>query len=408
MAIIGAGAAGLMTAIWTARRRPELRVVALDGAARLGAKILVAGGGRCNVTNAHVTPADYEAGNRNILRRVLAAWPVSQTVAFFQTAGVALHAEEPFGKLFPDTNEARTVLEALLREAQRAGAAVRTNHRVTAIDRDTAGFRVRTARGVYVARRVVLATGGQSLPKSGSDGLGYKLAQALGHTLVPLTPALEPLVLAPGFHRDLAGVSHEVELTVAVPDQKPVRRQGPLLWTHFGISGPVTLDIARHWHRARLDHDAAATLTLNCWPECGFEAGEQRIVVAAAAHPRLHVDSFVGETLPQRVALTLLGVAGIPAHLPLGQMTRDQRRRLIHTLTALPLPVTGGRGYNYAEATAGGVDLNEVDAQLASRACPGLYLVGEILDVDGRIGGFNFQWAWSSGFVAARAIANCK
>lgn len=405
VAIVGAGAAGLMTAIWIARRRPAWRVVALDGAARLGAKILVAGGGRCNVTNARVTPADYETGNRNILKRVLAAWPVAETVAFFQEAGVALHEEAPFNKLFPDSNEARTVLEALLRATQRAGAAVRTSQRVTTIERAAAGFQVHTARGLYAARHVVLATGGQSLPKSGSDGLGYKLAQSLGHTLVPLTPALEPLVLAPGFHKELAGVSHEVELTVAVPDEKPVRRQGPLLWTHFGISGPVTLDISRHWHRGRLTRGAAA-LMLNCWPACSFEAGEQRIVAAAAARPRLHVDSLLGETLPQRVAHTLLGVAGIAPHLPLGQLTRDQRRRLVHTLTALPLPVTGGRGYNYAEATAGGVDLNEVDAQLASRVCPGLYLVGEILDVDGRIGGFNFQWAWSSGFVAARAIAN--
>ena len=248
--VIGAGAAGLATAIFTARAAAPLRIVCLDGARTIGAKILVSGGSRCNVTNRIVTERDFWGGPARIVRHVLRAFPADRAAAFFSELGVALHEEED-GKLFPDTNRSRTVLDALLVEAKRLRVDVRAGERVTAL---TPGFTVDVATGrSYVARAVVLATGGRSLPKTGSDGFGYQLAQMLGHRLIETTPALAPLLLDGERHAALQGVSHRAALTLRVAGKIQVVLQGPLLWTHFGISGPVALNLSRHWHRAALD-----------------------------------------------------------------------------------------------------------------------------------------------------------
>lgn len=401
--VVGAGAAGLMTAIWIARLRPEMRVVAVDGAARLGAKILVAGGGRCNVTNREVTPEDFNATSRNSLKRVLRAYPVEQTVAFFDEIGVELH-EEVHGKLFPNTNRARTVLDALLGEARRRNVGLVTSWRAEGIEQRSESFRISSAVHSIECSRVVLATGGLSLPKTGSDGGGYQLARQLGHELVATTPALEPLILRGDFHNELSGISHVAELSVHVTGRKPVRRRGSLLWTHFGISGPVALDISRHWRRAGLE-GLQPDMRLNFLPDMDFVGAEKFLIEQAASRPKSALRNALSMRLPDRVVRSLCASLQIDAALALGQLTRDDRRRLVHGLIEWSVPVVGGRGYTFAEATAGGVPLTEVDSGMASRKCRGLYLVGEILDVDGYIGGYNFQWAWSSGWVAAQAIA---
>ncbi len=404
MAVIGAGAAGLATAIFAARRTPQRSVVALDGAKKLGAKILVAGGGRCNVTNRVVTPSDFHGGNRHVIKKVLAAFSVEQTVAFFSEIGVELHEEE-HGKLFPDTHRARTVLDALLREAGRCGVHLLTEHRVTRLERGADHFVVTTTAGTLAARQVVLATGGLSLPKTGSDGSGYLLAQRLGHSLVPTTPALVPLVLDDDFYRPLPGIAHDVELTVRAQGCKPARFGGALLWTHFGISGPVILDASRTWLRTRLEQ-RRPTLSANFLPGDNFTSAERKLLNLAASQPRLFLHNALAALLPARVADAVLRRLGVNGQLPLAHLARDRRRQLIHALLDWLLSVHDSRGYGYAEVTAGGVPLDEIDPRtMASRLCPGLYLVGEMLDVDGRIGGFNFQWAWSSAWVAAAGMA---
>jgi predicted Rossmann fold flavoprotein len=408
VAIIGAGAAGLATAIFLRRANPRLHVLLLDGAARPGAKILVSGGSRCNVTNTIVTEADFWGGRRTIVRRVLRALPVEDTVAFFRDLGVPLH-EEPGGKLFPDSNRSRDVLEALLRAAASAGVDLRSGARVTAVRRTDGSFAVATAGGALDARSVVLATGGCSLPKTGSDGAGYDFARALGHTVVPPTPALAPLVLDPAtphsIHRDLSGVALDAAIAVWVDGSLATRLSGALLWTHFGISGPLTLNASRHWARARLE-DRAVRMTLNMYPGKTFERVDARWVSAAVERPRATLRSVLAGDLPDAVGVAILASLDLPPDRPLADLARDDRRRLVHALTEWPLPVLDTRGYNFAEVTAGGVDLGELDpSTMESRICPGLFLVGEILDVDGRIGGFNFQWAWSSAAAAARALA---
>jgi predicted Rossmann fold flavoprotein len=407
--VVGAGAAGLATAIFTRLRNPELAVAVLDGAKKPGAKILVSGGGRCNVTNASVSERDYWGGSPAVIRRVLRGLTVPETVRFFHDAGVPLHEEER-GKLFPDSNSARQVLDAVLTKARESGVELRPAHRVTSISRTDTGFRVDTSAGETTARRVVLATGGQSLPKSGSDGAGYGLARALGHSIVPTTPALAPLMLTAragreSLHSALSGVAIDVTLTVWTDGTASERLTGPMLWTHFGISGPAVLDASRHWLRAQLEQRQVA-LTVNLAGDETFEAAEDVWIQQARARPRATLGTILGAQLPASVAGALLDTLGIDAATPLANLTRETRRQLSHALTAWPLPVSGSRGYNFAEATAGGVDLAEIDPRtMESRRCGGLFLVGEVLDVDGRLGGFNFQWAWSSAAVAARGLS---
>ncbi len=405
LVIVGAGAAGLATAIFARRLNPRASVVLLDGAIRPGAKILISGGSRCNVTNEVVTERDFSGGRRAIIRRILHRFPVSDTVAFFSGIGVPLHAEER-GKLFPDSQRARDVLEALLAEVDRTGVDLRTGTRVTAVEPEGGALRIETARGAIDARAVVLATGGQSLPKSGSDGAGFDIARRLGHTIVPTTPALAPLTLAEGpgaIHPHVSGVSHDAGLTLRTEGTVALRLHGPLLWTHFGISGPVVLDASRHWLRARLE-DREVTISAALAGGASFEALEEQWSTLGRQRPRASVLTALSEMLPSSLAGVVLDRLGIERALTLAHLTRETRRRLVHAVADWPLDVTGSRGYTYAEATAGGVSLDDIDpATLASRRCPGLYLAGEILDVDGRIGGFNFQWAWASARVVAEA-----
>lgn len=407
--IVGGGAAGLAASIFTARAAPHLRIAIIDGASKLGAKILVSGGGRCNVTNRVVTSADYWGGSGNVVRRVLASLPVMDTTRFFSEIGVTLHEEEN-GKLFPNSNKARTVVDALIREATRLGVEIHCGRRVSAIERPDANpsaakFRLRAGDDWVVARVVVLATGGLSLPKTGSDGSGYGLARALGHSIAPTFPGLAPLLLDGDFHTALSGVACDVELIATVTGQKSMRFRGPLLWTHFGVSGPVVLNVSRHWSRARA-HQESVSVHTNFFPTFDHTALERSWVESAASNPRQHIDALLSHSLPARLSHALLARCGVAPSTPIGNLSRDRRHALAQHLTHWPLPIRDSRGYGYAEVTAGGVPLSEIDpATLQSRVQPGLFFVGEILDVDGRLGGFNFQWAWSSAFTTAKGIA---
>lgn len=392
LAIVGAGAAGLAAAIFAAETERGARIVLLDGAEKLGAKILIAGGGRCNVTHETVRPDDFH-GARPFVRNVLAAFDASAAVLWFESLGVPLKREST-GKLFPVSDRARDVLEALVRRCRELGVDIRTRRRVAEVTPATGSFRV---DGEIEARRVILATGGRSVPATGSDGAGHAIARSLGHAVTPTFPALVPLVLDRGFfHASLSGVSHDVELVVRAGGKVVDRRIGSLLWTHFGISGPVVLDASRTWVA-----NPGATLEASLFPGEPFEGVERWIL-----SERRTTANALGDRLPARVAETLLRRAGVDPGVPAARTARDARRRLVRDLTALELPVVSDRGWNYAEVTAGGVPLSEVRFRtMESKLVPGLHFVGEILDCDGRIGGFNFQWAWATGFLAGRAAA---
>jgi len=407
VAVVGAGAAGLFAATWAGRAQRAAgsapSVAAFDGAARLGAKILVAGGGRCNVTHWRVDEGDYAGSTAPAIRKVLRRFGVERTTAFFAELGVELKREET-GKLFPVTDSARTVLDALLRAAADAGARVRNPDRVEAIERSGDGFAVRSASGTTPARRVILCTGGKALPKSGSDGAGLGFARALGHSVTDhLIPALVPLRLADGhWITALSGLTVPAELVLRGGTGKRLAAYADsTLCTHFGLSGPSVLNISRHWTLAHAD-DPAARLELNWLPGEDVD-GFDRVLVEAKGRGML---SVLRERMPERLARAILEAAGVDPAATAQQLGRDRRRALASTACATPLPVTGDRGFTFAEATAGGVPLSEVRLEtMESRIVPGLFLAGEVLDVDGRIGGFNFQWAWASGHVAGVSAA---
>jgi len=377
VAVIGAGAAGLMAAI--AAGRAGKRVVALDAAPRIGAKILISGGGRCNVTHDVVRAEDFN-GNRNAIAKVLRAFDVTRTISFFEELGVPLKREET-GKLFPVSDRARDVVDALLRAAREAGVEIRTGVRVTSL----AGID---------AKHIVLATGGRSVPKTGSDGSGYALARALGHTIAPVFPALVPLIVAEGhWSRSISGTSVDAELAVKSPTGRVLHRErGAMLFTHFGLSGPAVLDISRHFIAAQ-----PATLAANFLPGETFESLEASLL--SHENPHATLASILRRRLPDRL------VAQIANDVALTRLSKDERRRAIRNVVDCALPVERDRGFDYAEVTAGGVPLSEVDvSSMRSRIAENVSLVGEILDVDGKIGGYNFQWAWATGFIAGQSL----
>jgi len=404
--IVGAGAAGLAAAVFCARAAsPSRRVICVDGARTIGAKILVSGGSRCNVTNRVVSERDFWGGDQRVIRDVLRAYPAPRVIAFFDELGVPLREEED-GKLFPVSNRARTVLDALIKALSTSGADLHTGCRISSIQRNGGDeFLLATTNArTYRAPYVVLATGGRSLPKTGSDGAGYAFARAFGHGYVDTTPALVPLVLDDSRHAQLSGVAHPAAVTVRSDGTSAVRLIGAMLWTHFGVSGPVILNASRHWLRSRLE-GRDATVDLCVVPGETFASLEQWLTMEQRNRPRALVRTVVGTRVPAAIADAWTERAGIDASTTLSHLTREDRRRLTHALLEMPLDVRDSRGYNYAEVTAGGIPLTEIDpATMESRVRRGLYLIGEMLDVDGRIGGFNFQWAWSSAWVAASAI----
>ncbi|HEX3069879.1 MAG TPA: aminoacetone oxidase family FAD-binding enzyme, partial [Thermoanaerobaculia bacterium] len=388
LAIIGAGAAGLMAAISAGRAARERgvpsRIAAIDSAKKIGAKILISGGGRCNITNEVVRAQDFN-GMQNGIAKVLRTFGVADTVAFFEDLGVPLKREET-GKIFPISNRARDVVDALLAAAEEAGVEIVSGMPVISIE---PGFVV---NGSIRADRVILAAGGRSVPKTGSDGSGYALARALGHTVTNTFPALVPLIVTPGhWITSISGTSVDAELSVKSPTGRVLHRHhGSMLFTHFGLSGPVVLDISRHWIA-----NQPATLFANFLPGETFDSLEAMLLEAARGNPRSTVASVLRGRLPERLLTQLT------PDTPLGKMTKEDRRRIVRDLVDSALPVIRDRGFDYAEVTAGGVPLEEIDlSTMESRRCKNLYLCGEILDVDGRIGGFNFQWAWASGRMA--------
>ena len=411
IAVVGSGAAGLMAAIQAGRRaRSEgtpLRIVALDGAQKLGAKILISGGGRCNVTHHAVDARDFAGSTRPAIQKILSRFGVEETIRFFQELGVTLKREET-GKLFPVTDRAQTVLDALMRAAESAGVKVVYPWRVDHIERQADGFRLvrDDPNGSSLhARRVILATGGMSVPKTGSDGHGYDIARSLDHSVTPkLVPGLVPLLLPEGhWLRSLSGVAFPVRVELQSGPGRPLASfTGPMLCAHFGVTGPAIMDMSRYYLLARLE-DANARLRLSLLPEWSTPDLD-------AALQRLGPDTpltFLRKQLPERLVRALGESVQVSMVDSGAQLTRESRTKLVRSLLELPLPITGDRGFKVAEVTAGGVPLSELHlSTLESRRTPGLYICGEICDVDGRIGGFNFQWSWSSGTVAGRAAAS--
>ncbi|MDX2191947.1 MAG: aminoacetone oxidase family FAD-binding enzyme [Gemmatimonadales bacterium] len=404
--VIGAGAAGLMAAAWAATGpRP---VLLLERTKDGGRKILIAGGGRCNVLPSQLDERRFVTDSSpNTLRLMLRSWPLAEQRRFFEEeVGIPLALEAETGKLFPVSNRARDVRDGLVALCRRRGVTLRFETLVSGLVPPGAPggpWRVELEGAPSLrAAAVILATGGLSVPTTGSDGAGLRLARALGHALHEPYAALTPLVCEPPPYAALAGVSLTARLEASV-DGKPWRTEGGFLFTHRGYSGPGVLDASHLAVRARR---AGTPQPLHIrWTMHDAAAWERLLGHAGGAGSTL-VRTVLARELPERLALALQADAGVPGDMTLAQLTRDGRRALIRALTAMPLPWTGDEGYRKAEVTGGGVALGEVDARtLESRRTPGLFLCGELLDAFGPIGGYNFYWAWATGRAAGLGAA---
>lgn len=411
IAIVGGGAAGLAAAIFAGERAAgtHARILVLEGARKPGAKILVSGGGRCNVTNERVGEDDYNGATKPVIRRVLKSFDERRTLAWMRDLGVELKLE-PTGKYFPVSDRARTVLEALLARVRAVGVDLRTGTRVRRIEPIDEGFRLHHGDdSILTARRVIMATGGLSLPKSGSDGAGLQWMREMGHAVVPTTPALAPLVYTPGEESGvlggLSGLTTDARLEVRdASGRRLYDFTGSLVYTHFGLSGPAPMNASRHVAQARLaTPDNPPVVTLGHPDFATAEKANDWLLAQCSLHPKRSAPSLLEALFPARLAEVVAG--GEDSRM--AQLGRTARLRIARRIAACPLPVGGDRGYPFAETTAGGVDLREVDLRtMASRVIPRLFLCGEMLDVDGRIGGFNFQWAWATGWLAGRGAVD--
>ncbi len=400
--IVGAGAAGLMAGIWAGRTHPGCTIVILDGARKLGAKILVAGGGRCNVTHDEVDANAYAGSSRNAIKKVLRRFDVPQTIDFFRELGVKLKREET-GKLFPTTDNSQTVLDALFIAIHESRVVIKHPCRVETIRKENDLFCVAGEWGQIDAKSLIMATGGKSLPKTGSDGHGYEIARTFGHQITRrVFPALVPLTLPKDhFICQLSGLTLPTTIELYSSDgKKSVWFTDSTLCTHFGLSGPSILDFSRYYIDAKFD-DPKAVAAINWLPGTTTEQFEAELLSLGRVTPLKHLTQH----LPERLSRMLCAQASIEPGTRGDQMTREQRKTLAQFVTRLELPITGNRGFTYAEVTAGGVPLSDIRLEtMESRLCSGLHFCGEICDVDGRIGGYNFQWAWSSGYVAGVSV----
>ena len=393
--IIGAGAAGLLAAIHAAGRQRE--VILLERTPDGGRKILISGGGRCNVLPAALDTGRFvTASSANSMRKILRGWPHDAMRRFFEEeAGLPLRVEEATGKLFPVADRSRAVRDALHALALARGVRFRGTTEVVGLTPTTDGWSIAIAGAEPIsAAAVVLATGGLSVPQTGSDGFGFRALAALGHTIQPTYPALTPLTLDPPAFAELAGVS----LPVTIRARSPVEQRdatGGFLFTHRGYSGPALLDVSHVAVRGRLAREPRAELTV-AWGAHDARSWEGWLAPSPA-----HVATVVRQRLPTRLADRLLREADVAADTQLAQLPRTARRRLLQVLTAFPLPWTSDEGYKKAEVTGGGVALEEIDpVTMESRIHPGLFLAGELLDAFGPIGGYNFTWAWVTGRLA--------
>ncbi len=397
LVVVGAGAAGLTAALFAARAGAD--VTLLESGRRPGVKILASGGGRCNVLPSEVQLSDFFThGSDNAMRNVLRGWPLADVHRFFtEDLGLPLKTE-PGGKVFPRSDSARDVLTALLRACKSAGVHLVTGARVHALAADGDGiWQLRLDdRPALRAQRVLLATGGLSLPKSGSDGTGWRVVQQLGHTLTPRFPALVPITMSDAGFAGLAGISLRATLEVRDNDRLIAREHGDLLFTHRGLSGPAVLQISHH---LACPGGESRTLLLR------FGEQDWRAALADGRGGRT-VASPLRDALPTRLADLLLSRAGVASDARLATLAKPARKALMRELERCAVPWRGTEGYKTAEVTAGGVPLSELRLKtLESRVAPGLFLCGELLDVTGRLGGYNFLWAWVSGRRAGEGAA---
>jgi len=400
VAVIGAGAAGMMCAAVAGQR--GARVVLIDHATKLAEKIRISGGGRCNFTNVNAGPANYLSNNPHFCRSALARYTAQDFVSLVSSYRISYH-EKHKGQLFCD-DSAEDIIRMLEVECEKGNVIWRTGCAIAEVGKDGDAYRLSTSAGEIVADKLVIATGGLSIPKIGATDFGYRIARQFGLKIVETHPALVPLTFHPEHWAPfsaLSGVSMEVDVTVAQPAGKGSRKGGAttfredLLLTHRGLSGPAVLQISSFWNSGQPlavdllpDTDAAQWL-------CEEKSGSRK-----------QLGTVLGQRLPERVAQAWCATHGANPHAPIAELADKVLRTLGGALNRWELTPSGSEGYRKAEVTRGGVDTRALSsATMEAQAAPGLYFIGEVVDVTGWLGGYNFQWAWASAVAAGEAAS---
>jgi predicted Rossmann fold flavoprotein len=385
--IIGGGAAGLMCAIEAGKR--GRRVLIIERSGQIGKKILISGGGRCNFTNLHVKPENFLSTNRHFCKSALARYTPSDFIAMVERHGIAYHEKER-GQLFCDLS-AKLIVTMLANESRQAGARIEVNGLVTSVERAGEVFIIEASGGPIHSTSLVIASGGLSIPKMGATNFGYDLAKRFGHTIVPTYPALVPFTFSAedlARYHGLSGIGLTVE--ASCHNQSFA---APMLFTHRGISGPAILQISSYWRHEE-------ELCMNLLP--GIDAAEW-LLERQQSRPAAELKSVLGERFPKRLAQRLCEI-GFDSR-PLRQYRAAELRQVARRLQSWAFHPSGTEGYRTAEVTAGGVNTAELSSTtMESKKIPGLYIIGEVVDVTGHLGGFNFQWAWASGHAAGQVV----
>ncbi|WP_221157666.1 NAD(P)/FAD-dependent oxidoreductase [Rhizobium lentis] len=384
--VIGAGAAGMMAAIRAGKRGRS--VVVIDHAKAPGEKIRISGGGRCNFTNIHAGPRNFLSANPHFCKSALARFTPADFIAMVDRHGIAWH-EKTLGQLFCD-DSAKDIIRMLLDEMRAVGAGLHLGTEISGVERREAGFRVSTGEGVFEASSLIVATGGKSIPKMGATGFAYRLAEQFGLTVLETRPALVPLTLDPGMIASiapLAGISAPAEIRHG----RTAFREA-LLFTHRGLSGPAILQISSYWREGD-------EIVVAVEPDVDISA---HLKTAKRLNGRQSAQTALGDILPKRLAQFLVErekIAGNMADLP-----DKALQRLAACAQNWIIKPSGSEGYRTAEVTLGGIDTAGLDSRsMEAKTVPGLYFVGECVDVTGWLGGYNFQWAWASGFAAGES-----
>lgn len=394
--VIGGGAAGMLAALTAAENGH--RVLLLERQSRVGRKLLATGNGRCNLSNYHVSPAHYHGG-AGFCDFALSQFDVGETLQYFASLGL-LTVSEASGRIYPMSNMAGSVLDVLRYALERPEIDLQTGQTVTAVRKMPEGFSVKTETDTFSARRLILAAGGAAGSKVGGGMDGYRLAKSLGHRRTALYPSLVQLKTDPTYPRALKGVKAQCGISICRGSQMLARNSGEVLFTEYGVSGPAIFDLSRSVSAGGSD----LTCLLNFFPDweeaevlhwlsqrqAAMAAHEASTLLTGSCHTRL------GQMICKSAGFTNQRAAGL---------TRDDLRRIARQATHFALPITGTCGFDQAQVTAGGLDTSEFDPRtLQSRLVPGLYACGELLDIDGDCGGYNLQWAWSSGRLAGKLL----
>ena len=387
--VLGGGAAGLMCAA-TAGHRGR-RVLVLEGSNKVGKKILMSGGGRCNFTNLHCEPASFISANPHFCKSALSRYTQWDFIALVEKYGIPFHEKES-GQLFCD-NSSKDIVAMLLAECEQAGVEIRTGVDIEAISYDS-GYTTRTAQGNFTSTALVVATGGLSIPKMGATGFGYQVARQFGLDVLPTRAGLVPFTFSGAMHdltERLSGVS-----TPAVVSTDAASFPGDILFTHRGLSGPATLQVSSYWRPGE-------AISIDLLPGENIAA---RLLRMKQEHPKSLLRTALGTLLPRALVAELQALLwSRQAELPLGDFAISLLESIGRQMADWSLRPSGTEGYRTAEVTLGGVDTGALSSQtMEARNRPGLYFIGEVVDVTGHLGGFNFQWAWASGHAAGMVV----